>query len=138
LTFINTSLEEGVPIHGLGDQAHLNVHSVNLQAIQAEIALINNVAIDFRVSEFDLSLNQNRLFQNFTVYLSDLQKQKYYEVTSAYLQAKRITGITFWGTDDGHSWIPWFTDQPDWPLLFDKHYQPKPAALGFVQALRQN
>lgn len=135
LKFINSCLTEGVPIHGIGDQAHLNVHSVDMTAIRNEIVLINNMHVDFRISEFDLSLNKGHLYRNFTAYLANLQKQKYYEITTAYLQAKRLTGITFWGTDDGHSWIPWFTDQPDWPLLFDNRYQPKPAAQGFIQAL---
>jgi endo-1,4-beta-xylanase len=41
-----------------------------------------------------------------------------------------------WGLTDGDSWIPGFKKRPDWPLLFDAQFKPKPALAGFAQGLR--
>jgi endo-1,4-beta-xylanase len=44
-------------------------------------------------------------------------------------------GITLWGITDGDSWIPGFKKRPDWPLLFDARFQPKPALQGMIEGL---
>ena len=62
------------------------------------------------------------------------QRRVYHDVISACVKEKGFTGVTFWGFTDAYSWI---NNQlgPDKPLLFDEHYQPKPAYWGVMQAL---
>jgi endo-1,4-beta-xylanase len=52
---------------------------------------------------------------------------------AAVLAAQRA-GITVWGVWDADSWINQ-PNKPDWPLLFDGNFQPKPALQGFADAL---
>jgi endo-1,4-beta-xylanase len=40
-----------------------------------------------------------------------------------------ISGVTFWGVNDGNSWLNDFPvrGRTDYPLFFDRQYNPKPA-----------
>ena len=42
-------------------------------------------------------------------------------------QAHHLTGVTFWGIADDHTWLDYFPvkGRKDWPLLFDTHHRPK-------------
>jgi endo-1,4-beta-xylanase len=42
------------------------------------------------------------------------------------LSVPRCGSITFWGFDDGDTWLDWFIQPDTQPLLFDKSLQPKP------------
>ncbi len=55
---------------------------------------------------------------------------------SELLQSSKLTGLTLWGVSDADSWIPYSFNRLDWPLLFDSNYEPKPAAEGFLKALK--
>jgi endo-1,4-beta-xylanase len=48
----------------------------------------------------------------------------------------QITRITFWGVDDGTSWLNFWPvrGRTNHPLLFDRNLQPKPAFEAVVQA----
>jgi len=46
-----------------------------------------------------------------------------------------FTGVTSLGFTDAHSWINEAGQGPDYPLLFDENYQPKPAYWGVMDAL---
>ena len=41
----------------------------------------------------------------------------------------KISRVTFWGVNDGHSWLNgWpIKGRTNYPLLFDRQYRPKPA-----------
>jgi endo-1,4-beta-xylanase len=42
---------------------------------------------------------------------------------------KNVSRITFWGVDDGQSWLNGFPihGRTNYPLLFDRNLKPKPA-----------
>ena len=44
-------------------------------------------------------------------------------------------GITFWGVSDGDTWLRAFKKRPEWPLLLDEQYRPKPAYEGFREGV---
>jgi len=40
----------------------------------------------------------------------------------------KLVSVTFWNTADGHSWLNWVpVPRVDYPLIFDRNYQAKPA-----------
>jgi len=46
---------------------------------------------------------------------------------------KTLTNVTFWGLTDDASWLNTFpVTRSNWPLLFDKNLQPKPAYWALV------
>ena len=48
-----------------------------------------------------------------------------------------MTMMGFWGTHDGRSWLNNYPvkGRTNYPLLFDRQYQPKPAFGSVLQAL---
>jgi endo-1,4-beta-xylanase len=60
----------------------------------------------------------------------------YATVVQACLDNGNCPGVTVWGFDDGHSWIPGvFAGQGD-ANLYDFNYQPKPAYYSTLAALQ--
>jgi endo-1,4-beta-xylanase len=50
-----------------------------------------------------------------------------------------VTRVTLWGVEDGHSWLNGWPvpGRTNYPLLFDRHLQPKPAFDAVIQALTE-
>jgi endo-1,4-beta-xylanase len=136
LTYINNSIGEGVPIHGLGFQAHHTYDSPTVADIKSAVELVNLYNIKVRVSELDIKMNNKDLYHAYTKTLMDKQSERYSQVVEAYSHANNLTGITLWGFGDSFSWLR--NSRPlEWPLLFDDQYNPKPCALSFKNALDQ-
>jgi endo-1,4-beta-xylanase len=54
----------------------------------------------------------------------------YAQLFAVFLRHKEvISRVTFWGVNDGQSWLNNFPvpGRTDYPLLFDRQYNPKPA-----------
>ena len=56
---------------------------------------------------------------------------------SAIVRHPSVTMMGFWGTHDGRSWLNNYPvkGRTNYPLLFDRQYQPKPAFGSVLQAL---
>jgi len=63
------------------------------------------------------------------------QAQLYGEMLHTCLSIPRCTAFVMWGFTDAHSWIPAYTGHPDYPLIFDAQYRPKPAYFALQQVL---
>lgn len=55
------------------------------------------------------------------------QAADYTSVADACLAVRRCVGLTVWGFDDGHSWVPGFFTGQGAATPYDAAYQPKPA-----------
>ena len=55
------------------------------------------------------------------------QAEVYHDMANVCIASPACSAFMMWGFTDKYSWIPWFTGNPDWPLIFDESYQPKPA-----------
>lgn len=141
LNMVDDFLDRGVPIDGIGFQMHIETGRPSLEDIRNSFSKAAARGIKIRISELDVSVNVDRKFDQFSAELAELQRQRYFDVVRIYKEAvppQLRGGITVWGITDGDSWIPGFKNRPDWPLLFDAEFQPKPALQGMIEGLKSN
>jgi endo-1,4-beta-xylanase len=66
------------------------------------------------------------------------QKQIFYNIAHTCLKDSNCTSFGVWGLADQYSWLRTAKDLTDAnPVLFDEHYQKKPAYYGVLQALKE-
>ncbi|GAA3734454.1 endo-1,4-beta-xylanase [Salinactinospora qingdaonensis] len=114
-------LAQGVPLDGIGLQAHLingQVPGDMQQNIQRFVDLGLEVAITELDVRIDMPASDSELQQ---------QAQDYREVFNNCLAVSGCVGVTVWGITDQYSWVPDTFDGQGAPLLFDNNYNPKPA-----------
>lgn len=126
-------IQRGVPIHGVGFQMHVSVNWYPApQDIATNIARLNALGLEVQITEMDVQI-QNA--QGTTEERLAAQAKVYHDVMNVCLNAEKCTGFVTWGFTDRYTWIPQFTGNPDWPLLFTETYTPKPAYTTLVELL---
>jgi endo-1,4-beta-xylanase len=138
LSMIDGMKSRGVPITGVGFQMHVTIDWPSITAIESSLKAIADRGLKVKISEMDVSMKS--AYTSFTPDAAVRQQQRYHDIIAAYLRAvpaAQRAGITVWGVWDADSWINQ-PGSPDWPLLFDANFQPKPALQGFKDALLGN
>ena len=130
--------KRGVPIDGVGIQAHINLDMKEIESLAANLARLTALGLQVHFTEMDvavpLAANGVLLDQE------DLARQAgiYRFVAKACLQQRGCTAFQTWGFTDKYSWIPGYTKGAKGrALLFDQEYQPKPAYNALREALEQ-
>ncbi|MDQ0194086.1 endo-1,4-beta-xylanase [Paenibacillus wynnii] len=133
-TLVKSLLEQGVPIHGVGLQAHWNLYDPTLDDIRAAIEKYASLGLQLQLTELDVSMFR---FEDRRTDLSapgadllELQATRY-EALFRLLKEYRdvISSVTFWGAADDYTWLDDFPvrGRKNWPFLFDEQHRPKPA-----------
>lgn len=141
----------GVRIDGVGIQGHWHVDNVPMKEIEESIKEFSALGVQVAFTELDLSVlpnprgransadisqtaDYNTQINPYTKGLPDSMQQKlataYADLFSLFLKYKdNIDRVTFWGVNDGQSWLNGFPvrGRTNYPLLFDRQYKPKPA-----------
>lgn len=139
-SLIKSFLQNGVPVHGLGLQMHINKNTSN-SSIANAIKVMAQTGLKVHISELDIALNpEGNQSLTFTSALSQLQADKYNFIVRAYknIPAAQQYGITTWNVSDADTWITINYSRPDWPLLFDSTYQKKQAYYAIIEGLTSN
>jgi endo-1,4-beta-xylanase len=139
IAMVNELKSQGVPIHGIATQMHININTSNA-AIDNMFIKLAATGLKIHVSELDVRINPGNI-SPFTVtnILLDQQAQKFRNVAESYsrnVPATQRYGITVWNLTDADSWIVTSLGQTDYPTLFNSSYQKKPAFIGFRQGLK--
>lgn len=118
-----------IPIHGLGLQMHINIHSKK-DELETVINQSSATGLAIHFSELDVAVNpkNDSTFVN-TTETQHAQLQRFEWVFLAYLKIPKNQqyGITFWNVTDGDSWLRSYFKRPkEFPLLFDETYLRKP------------
>jgi endo-1,4-beta-xylanase len=120
---------QGVPIDGVGIQAHLILNQVPSNLLQ-NLQRFASLGVDIAITELDIRMqlppDQTKLTQ---------QANDYRTVLQACLAVPRCTTFTTWGFTDAFSWVPGFFSGQGAALPFNENFQPKPAYTALVQAL---
>ncbi len=122
-------VSQGVPLDGIGLESHFIVGQVPsslLTNMQRFAALGLDVAITELDDRIQLPASSSTLNQQATDYRT---------VVNDCLAVTRCVGISQWGVDDGHSWIPGTFSGYGAATMYDSSYQPKPAYTATVAAL---
>ncbi|WP_129664581.1 endo-1,4-beta-xylanase [Phytoactinopolyspora endophytica] len=122
-------LNQGVPIDGIGLQAHLILGQVP-SSMEENIRRFADLGLEVRITELDIRMDlpvtQAKLEQ---------QRDDYAAVVDACLAVDGCVGITTWGFTDAFSWVPDWFDGQGAALPFDESYNEKPAYDGILEAL---
>ncbi|GIP47638.1 beta-xylanase [Paenibacillus sp. J53TS2] len=131
---VQSLLEQGVPIHGIGLQAHWNLYDPSLDEIRAAIEKYASLGLQLQLTELDVSMFR---FEDRRTDLTspdpamlELQAERYEAVFRLLMEYRQIiSGVTFWGAADDYTWLDDFPvrGRKNWPFLFDAAHQPKPA-----------
>ena len=141
-------LAEGVPVHGVGLQCHLNIEPSSVEGnhgqyqsveeLEKTIELYASLGLEVQVTELDLSVyvpgvkytpEQFYTAATFTEAVEAKQAERYAAFFALFRKhARVITGVTFWGVADDNTWLSEFSSgRKDFPMLFDEQHQPKQA-----------
>lgn len=118
----------GIHIAAVGMQGHYRMDWPSTNDVNDTINAFAALGVKVMITELDV-YNQNPADPH-SLSLPETAQQalaaRYADLFKVFLHhQKTLTRITFWGVSDGDSWLN--SDLPNFPLLFDRQYQPKPA-----------
>lgn len=153
LKMVKNFKSNGTKISGVGVQAHWDLKSPSLEEIEQIILDIHAEGVSVSFTELDISVLPNpwemvgaEVTQNFSKFEGDpkmnpypsglpdaIQEKlakRYQDIFNLFVKhSDKINRVTFWGVMDKHSWLnDWpIKGRTNYPLLFDRDYQPKVA-----------
>ncbi|MBV9987612.1 MAG: endo-1,4-beta-xylanase [Chitinophagaceae bacterium] len=141
--------DAGVPIHGVGLQAHWAVNEPSAEELENTLAKFASLGVQVQITELDISVYdkehnaRERKPEDATTEFTAEKESRQIEMYTRCFRAfekyrKSITGVTFWNISDRSSWLDNFPvrGRKDYPLLFDKNLQPKKAYWEVVKTAR--
>ncbi|MFJ2725074.1 endo-1,4-beta-xylanase [Streptomyces collinus] len=121
--------QQGVPIDGVGLQAHLILGQVP-STLQQNIQRFADLGVDVAITELDVRMalpaDSGELAQ---------QAADFRSVVAACVAVARCAGVTVWGFADSDSWVPGTFPGYGAATPYDENYAPKPAYRGLAEAL---
>jgi endo-1,4-beta-xylanase len=117
--------ENGVPVHGIGLQAHI-MADTSLGGLAEYMKRLTDLGFEVELTEVDVRLMQFA----FEPDPYQAQGEFYARLLGLCLQNPNCRGLTFWGFSDNDAWHddePLTFPKPNEPYLFDAQMNPKPA-----------
>lgn len=121
--------DAGVPVHGVGIQAHFfpGLPLVDPAALEAFLHRLGDLGVAVELTEVDVARWH---FRNDPDPLAR-QGEFYGAIATACMNVPACSGMTMWGLVDSETWLDTFAPfdafAPNEPLLFDAALTPKPA-----------
>lgn len=151
----------GTKIDGVGMQAHWDLNYPALEEIENSILEYSALGVKVMFTELDITVIPNpwdlqgadveknfegsEFMNPYPESLPDsIQNQlakRYEDIFRIFLKHEdKISRVTFWGIDDGQSWKnDWpIRGRTNYPLLFDRKYQPKKAYYSIMALTEKN
>lgn len=142
IAMIQNLRAKGIRIDGIGWQCHLTANQIldpdfpladRMKTIAA-MGLENHITeLDVVIPDrqYDMFGNPIEVIPERTAENLELQKQAYRKITEIFVAAPRAVGMTIWGVSDKQSWL----GEQQFPLLFDRNFNKKPAYFGVQEGL---
>lgn len=152
---------KGVRIDGIGMQGHWGLDFPSLDQIEQAFQAYASTGLPIHITELDIEVLGRGSFFGANVDMRTLQAtpennpypdgnlpdeiqqtlaDRYGEIFALMLKhADNIDRVTFWGVADGDSWLNnWpVRGRTNYPLLFDRNYQPKPAFFRLLEEAKK-
>ena len=147
IALIKKLQSEGVNVAAVGLQGHYKMDWPTMAQVETTIEEFAKLGVKVNVTELDIevvpatqknqggdvalnSQKQARADMYANGLPDSVQKAltiRYADLFGVFVKhADAIDRVTFWGVTDGGSWLNW-GGRINYPLLFDRNYQPKPA-----------
>jgi endo-1,4-beta-xylanase len=150
----------GVRIDGVGIQGHWRSYKVPMKEIEESINEFAALGIKVMFTELDLGVlpnpwdgdaadinlkaeynaKMNPYVEGLPDSVATMQAKSYGDLFKLFVKYKdKIGRITFWGVNDGQSWLNgWpIPGRTNYPLLFDRNFKPKPAFTAVIDAAKK-
>ncbi|GAA3120462.1 endo-1,4-beta-xylanase [Streptomyces rameus] len=121
--------QQGVPIDGVGLQAHLVLGQVP-PTLRQNIQRFADLGVDVAITELDVRMQLPADSAKLAGQAADFKS-----VVAACAAVTRCVGVTVWGFTDADSWVPDTFPGYGAATPYDENYRPKPAYQGIAQAL---
>jgi endo-1,4-beta-xylanase len=143
-------LARGTPIQGVGIQGHLGIDEPFIDEIEKSILAFSALGLRVHFTELDIDVlpsiwklptaeittrfeyraDRDPYTQGLPQAMEDKLAKRYEDLYRLFLKhADKIDRVTTWGVSDDASWLNGFpiVGRTNYPLLFDRSHQPKPA-----------
>ncbi|MCK5134192.1 MAG: endo-1,4-beta-xylanase [Bacteroidales bacterium] len=150
IKLVKSLQEKGIQVDGIGMQGHYDLEGPDIEAIEASIVAFSKLGVRVNITELDISVLPSpwgrigadisiskKLREELNPYTEMLPDSIQLELANRYKElfnvfvkhSDKIDRVTFWGVTDKTSWKNNFPmrGRTDYPLLFDRNYQAKPA-----------
>lgn len=135
--YIKSAKAQGVPIGGIGMQMHIDgTHPPDPIEVTQNMERFGKLGVGVYVTEFDVNMS-NVPAPN---YIKDsIEAGIYYNMMRACIESKVCHSFSVLGVTDKETWYNYMgpATADARPLMFNTHYQPKPAFYAFRNALLQ-
>ena len=161
LGLISDLRDKGIPIHGLGYQAHFLMKEPSLKNIEMVFQKCKQANIPIHITELDLSVlpnawhlrgdivsKKNKLSEEINPYPNYLpeevasnQATRYKSIFKIFIKYKDILErVSFWGVWDGASWRDYspISGRTDYPLFFNREFKRKPVYNLICKLVKEN
>lgn len=150
---------QGIKVDGIGMQGHLTFDFPTVDAFEKSLVAFAETGVKVMITELDLSAlpspwsnvgaNISDAVEYQAVmnpYVDGLPAEEYNKWEAHYLaffkmflkHSDKISRVTLWGVNDTQSWKNDFPvrGRTDYPLLFDRNYEPKPIVEAIYKMLQ--
>ena len=135
--------EKGVPIHGVGLQAHWNLEEPALDRIREAIERYASLDVKLHLTELDVSVfvrdDRRTGLKTPTAAMLERQAERYGQLFRLLVEYRRhIDSVTFWGAADDYTWLDDFpvAGRKNWPFVFDANHRPKQSYWKLLEAAK--
>jgi endo-1,4-beta-xylanase len=128
--YVQQLLADGVPIHGVGNQGHLDTqYGWNPALLRQDLERYASLGLVVAITEADVrTFVNNATDQVPTDNLSQFaQPYEYSEMLKAALAVPQCISFTVWGFTDSDSWVPGTFAGEGYAAIYDVNQQPKAA-----------
>ncbi|HET9171670.1 MAG TPA: endo-1,4-beta-xylanase [Actinospica sp.] len=136
--WLRTQLAQGVPIHGVGDQGHLDTQYGFPTQMAADLQRYADLGLRVAITEADVrTFVDGPTTQVPTDHLATFaQPYEFSQMLQAALSVPECVSFTCWGFCDADSWIPGFFTGEGYGTLYDVNLEPKPVFFDLQRDLR--
>jgi endo-1,4-beta-xylanase len=130
-TLVQDLLASGVPVQGVGFQAHLSMDKDFPSTLRENLERFAALGLELAITEADVRMRLPATPDKLAV-----QAEYFARLAQACLDVPPCVSFTVWGFADAHSWVSRRFEGYGAATLFDDRVQPKPAYAAVSDVLR--